>query len=122
MHAQKPHILTDRLKVAGALGIVLGIPLLMFIGFATLPSLVRGNQALYDAIEQQDLDRVRFLLRQGTDANSTSRGWQFFNPHDRYQRRRHFAAPPLIRALQLDAPDIAMALVSSGADVNARDE
>jgi Ankyrin repeats (3 copies) len=122
MHAQKPHVFTDRLKVIGALGIALGIPLLMFLGFSTLPILVRGNQDLYDAIERHDLSQVQLLLRQGADANSTSRGWQFFNPHDRHQRRRRFAVPPLIRALQLDAPEIAVALVSAGADVNARDE
>jgi ankyrin repeat protein len=122
MHAQKPHAFTDRLKVIGALGIALGVPLLMFIGFSTLPILVRGNQDLYDAIERRDLSRVQLLLRQGADANSTSRGWQFFNPHDRYQRRRRFSVSPFIRALQLDAPDIAVALVSAGAEVNARDE
>ena len=108
-----------RTKVAGALLIAAGVPILLFLGLFALPLLVRGNQDLYDAIERRDLQGVRALLRQGADANSTSRGFQVLSARDP-DRRRRFDAPPLIRAIQLDQPEIAAALLDRGADVNAR--
>jgi ankyrin repeat protein len=109
-----------RTKVAGALLIAAGIPMLLFLGLSALPIFVRGNQDLYDAIERRDLERVRALLHQGADANSTSRGFQFLSARNP-DRRRRFDAPPLIRAIQLDQPEIAAALIDKGADVNASD-
>jgi uncharacterized protein len=120
MYMRKPHVFIDRLRVTGALVIALGIPVLLFIGFSVLPIIARGNQELYDAIDQRDLNRVKLLLRQGADPNSTSRGLQFFNPRDP-SRRRRFDVPPLIRAIQLDSPEIVVALLDKGADVDARD-
>src|SRR5262249_53817063 len=120
MYTQKPRGFIDRMKVTGALVIALGIPVLLFVGFCVLAIFVRGNQALYDAIEQRDLDQVQLLLHQGSDANSTSRGWQFLNPRDP-DRRLRFDVPPLIRAIQLDYPEIAVALLDKGADGKARD-
>jgi ankyrin repeat protein len=120
MHTQKPRVFIDGLKVTGALVIALGIPVLLFVGLSILPLIARGNQELYDAIDQRDLNRVILLLRQGADPNSTSRGLQFFNPRDS-SRRRRFDVPPLIRAIQLDSPEIVAALLDKGADANARD-
>jgi ankyrin repeat protein len=120
MRTQRPRIFLERLKVTGALMIALGIPMLLFLGLSVLPVFVRGNQDLYDAIEQRDLHRVQGLLRQGADANSTSRGFQILSARDQ-DRRRRFDEPPLIRAIQLDHPEIAAALLNKGADVNARD-
>jgi uncharacterized protein len=120
MHTQNPRVLIDSLRVTGALVIALGIPVLLFVGFSVLPVIVRGNQELYDALDQRDLNRVKLLLGQGADPNSTSRGLQFFNPRDP-SRRRRFDVPPLIRAIQLDSPEIVVALLDQGADVNARD-
>jgi ankyrin repeat protein len=119
-HRHKPRARGDRLKVAGALLIAAGIPMLLFLGFSVLPVFVRGNQDLYDAIAQRDLNRVQALLRQGADPNSTWRGFQFLNPRAK-DRRRRFDDPPLIRAIQLNHSEIAEALLDKGADVNARD-
>jgi ankyrin repeat protein len=120
MRPQRPRIFIERLKVTGALVIALGIPMLLFLGLSVLPVFVRGNQDLYDAIEQRDLHRVQGLLRQGADANSTWRGLQILSARDQ-DRRRRFDEPPLIRALHLRHPEIAAALIDKGADVNARD-
>ena len=120
MRAQKPTTWIARLKVVGALLIAAGIPVLLFLGLSALPIFVRGNQDLYDAIGQRDLERVQTLLRQGADPNSTSRGFQILSARDP-DRRRRFDEPPLIRAIQLDHPEIAAALIDKGADVNARD-
>ena len=120
MHTPQPRPFSARLKVAGALLIAAGIPILLFLGYVALPVFWRGNQDLYDAIEQGDLSRVRMLLSRGADPNSRSRGFQFlrFRATD---RRRFFDEPPLIRAIQLRQTEIASALIARGADVNARD-
>ena len=120
MHTPKPRPFSARLKVAGALLIAAGIPILLFVGYLALPVFWRGNQDLYDAIEQGDLTRAQMLLSRGADPNSRSRGFQFlrFRATD---RRRFFAEPPLIRAIQLQQTEIAAALIAWGADVNARD-
>jgi len=120
MHTQKPSLRSARAKVVGALLIAAGIPALLFLGLSLLPIFVRGNQDLYDAVEQGDLQRVQTLLRQGADPQSTWRGFQLLSAHDQ-DRRRRFDAPPLIRAIQLKQPEIAAALIEYGADVNARD-
>jgi ankyrin repeat protein len=120
MRTRQPRTWSARTKVAGALLIAAGVPILLFLGLSALPLLVRGNQDLYDAIERHDLEGVRALLRQGADVNSTSRGFQILSARDP-DRRRRFDAPPLIRAIQLDQPEIAAALLDHGADVNARD-
>ena len=120
MRAQKPSPWSARAKVAGALLIAAGIPALLFLALSLLPSFVRGNQDLYDAIEQGDLERVQALLRQGADPQSTWRGLQLLSVRDQ-DRRRRFDAPPLIRAIQLKQPEIAAALIEHGADANARD-
>jgi len=121
MRTQQRRTWSARTKVAGAWLIAAGIPVLLLLGLSALPVFVRGNQDLYDAIEQGDLKRVQGLLRQGADANSTSRGFQFLSARDP-DRRRRFDVPPLIRAVQLDQPEIAAALLDNGADVNARDD
>jgi hypothetical protein len=120
MRPQKPRTWSARAKVAGALLIAAGIPMLLFLALSALPVFVRGNQDLYDAIEQRDLHLVQVLLSQGADANSTSRGFQILSSRSQ-DRRRRFDVPPLIRAIQLDHPGIAAALIGQGADVNARD-
>jgi len=120
MRTQKLSPRSARVKVAGALLIAAGIPALLFLGLSLLPIFVRGNQNLYDAIERGDLARVQALLRQGTDPQSTWRGFQLLSGRDR-DRRRQFDTPPLIRAIQLKQPEIAAALITHGADVNARD-
>ena len=120
MRTQKPSPWSARAKVAGALLIAAGIPALLFLGLSLLPSFVRGNQDLYDAIEQGDLERVQALLRQGADPQSTWRGLQLLSAHDQ-DRRRRFDAPPLIQAIQLTQPEIVTPLIEHGADVNARD-
>jgi ankyrin repeat protein len=120
MRVQKPTTWIARLKVVGALLIAAGIPVLLFLGLSALPIFVRGNQDLYDAIGQRDLDRVQALLCQGADPNSTSRGFQILSARDP-DRRRRFDDPPLIRAIRLDHAGIAAALIDKGADVNARD-
>jgi ankyrin repeat protein len=120
MRTRQPRTWSARTKVTGALLIAAGVPILLFLGLSALPLLVRGNQDLYDAIERHDLEGVRALLHQGADANSTSRGFQILSARDP-DRRRRFDAPPLIRAIQLDQPEIAAALLDQGADVNARD-
>ena len=120
MRIATPRPFGARVKVAAALLIAAGIPLLLFLGYLALPIFWRGNQELYEAIESRDLARVQRLLHQGADPNSRSRGFQFlrFGATD---RRRLSAEPPLIRAIQLQQTEIAAALVASGADVNARD-
>jgi ankyrin repeat protein len=120
MSTPKLRPFSARLRVAGALLIAAGIPILLFLGYLSLPIFWRGNQDLYDAIAQGDLTRVQMLLTRGADPNSKSRGFQFlrFRTSD---RRRFFAEPPLIRAIQLQRAEIAAALIASGADVNARD-
>jgi ankyrin repeat protein len=100
--------------------IAVGVPALLFLGLALLPIFVRGNQDLYDAIERGDRQQVQELLRQGADPQSTWRGLQLLNARDQ-DRRRRFDAPPLIRALELQQPEIAAVLIEHGADVNARD-
>jgi uncharacterized protein len=120
MRTPKPSPWSARAKVAGALLIAAGIPALLFLGLSLLPIFVRGNQDLYDAIEQGDLERVQTLLHQGADPQSTWRGFQLLSARDQ-DRRRRFDAPPLIRAIQLKQPEIAAALIEHGADVNARD-
>jgi ankyrin repeat protein len=120
MRTRQPRTWSARTKVAGALLIAAGIPVMLFLGLSALPIFVRGNQDLYDAIEQRDLHRVQVLLSQGADANSTSRGFQVLSSRDK-DRRRHFDEPPLIRAIQLDHSGIAAALIDTGADVNTRD-
>jgi ankyrin repeat protein len=120
MRTQQRRTWSARTKVAGALLIAAGVPILLFLGLFALPLLVRGNQDLYDSIERRDLEGVRVLLHQGADANSTSRGFQILSARDP-DRRRRFDAPPLIRAIQLDQPKIVAALLDHGADVNARD-
>jgi ankyrin repeat protein len=120
MRRQPPRTWSERTKVAAALLITVGIPLLLFLGLSALPRFVRGNQDLYDAIERHDLARVQALLRQGADANSTWRGFQLLSAHDP-DRRRRFDIPPLVRAIQLNQPEIAAALIDNGADINARD-
>jgi ankyrin repeat protein len=120
MRTQKPSPRSARVKVAGALLIAAGIPALLFLGLVLLPIFVHGNQDLYDAIEQGDLERVQGLLHQGADPQSTWRGFQLLSGRDQ-DRRRHFDAPPLIRAIQLKQPQIAAALIEHGADLNARD-
>jgi ankyrin repeat protein len=109
-----------RLRIAGALLIAAGIPLLLFLGYLALPVFWRGNQDLYEAIEAQDLVRVQMLLNRGADPNSRSRGFQFLHLRAS-DRRRYFDDPPLILAIQLRQSEIAAALVANGADVNARD-
>lgn len=120
MRAPVPRPLHARLRVAGALLIAAGVPLLLFLGYLALPVFWRGNQDLYEAIESPDLPRVERLLHQGADPNSRSRGFQFlrFGARD---RRRYFEEAPLIRAIRLQAPEIAAALVAAGADVDVRD-
>jgi ankyrin repeat protein len=120
MRTQKPRTWSARTKVAGALLIAAGIPAILFLGLSLLPIFVRGNQDLYDAIEQRDVERVQALLRQGADPQSTWRGFQLLSARDQ-DRRQRFDAPPLIRAIQLNQPEIAAALIDKGADVNARD-
>jgi ankyrin repeat protein len=119
-HGHKPRTRRDRMKVVGALLIAAGIPTVLFLGLSALPILVRGNQDLYDAIAQRHLQQVQRLLSQGADVNSTWRGFQLLSSHDQ-DRRRYFDAPPLIRAIQIDHPEIAAALIDNGADVNTRD-
>jgi ankyrin repeat protein len=120
MRAAMSRPFSARLKVAGALLIAAGIPLLLFLGYLALPVFWRGNQDLYEAIESHDLSRVQRLLHQGADPNSRSRGFQFLRvgTHD---RRRYMDDTPLIRAIRLQRPEIAGALIAAGADVNARD-
>jgi ankyrin repeat protein len=120
MYTPKPRPFSARIRVAGALLIAAGIPMLLFLGYLALPIFWRGNQDLYDAIAQGDLTRVQMLLTQGADPNSRSRGFQFlrFRAND---RRRFFAEPPLIRAIQLQRAEIAAALIASGADIDSRD-
>jgi uncharacterized protein len=120
MRTQKPSPWRTRAKVAAALLIAAGIPALLFLGLSMLPIFVRGNQDLYDAIEQGDRGRVQALLHQGADPQSTWRGLQLLSARDQ-DRRRRFDAPPLIRAIQLKQPEIALVLIDNGADVNARD-
>jgi ankyrin repeat protein len=108
------------LRVAGALLIAAGIPLLLFLGYLALPVFWRGNQSLYEAIESHDLAHVQMLLNRGADPNSRSRGFQFLRLWAS-DRRRYFDDPPLILAIQLRQSEIAAALVANGADVNARD-
>jgi len=120
LRIHKPSPSSARAKVAGALLIAVGVPALLFLGLSLLPIFVRGNQDLYDAIERGDRQHVQALLRQGADPQSTWRGLQLLNARDR-DRRRHFDAPPLIRAIGLQQPEIAAVLVEHGADVNARD-
>src|SRR5688500_15015031 len=119
MRTQKPSPWSARAKVVGALLIAAGIPALLFLGLSLLPLFVRGNQDLYDAIEQGDREQVQALLRRGADPQSTWRGFQLLSARDE-DRRRRFDAPPLIRAIELKQPEIAMALIEHGADVNAR--
>jgi ankyrin repeat protein len=114
------HPFSALLRVAGALLIAAGIPLLLFLGYLALPVFWRGNQNLYDAIESHDLARVQTLLNRGADPNSRSRGFQFLRLWAR-DRRRYFDDPPLILAIQLRQSEIAAALIANGADVNARD-
>ena len=109
-----------RLRVAGALLIAVGVPLLLFLGYLALPVFWRGNQDLYEAIESSDLPRVERLLQQGADPNSRSRGFQFLRVGTR-DRRRYFEEAPLIRAIRVREPEIAEALIAAGADVDARD-
>jgi len=120
MRLQKPSPWSARAKVVGALLIAAGIPALLFLGLSLLPFFVRGNQDLYDAIEHGDEERVQALLHQGADPQSTWRGFQLLSARHR-DRRRHFDAPPLIRAIQLRHQEIAAALIEHGADVNTRD-
>jgi ankyrin repeat protein len=119
-HDHKPRTRRDRMKIAGALLIAAGIPVMLILGLSALPIFVRGNQDLYDAIAQRDLSQVQRLLSQGADANSTWRGFQLLSSRDQ-DRRRHFDSPPLIRAIQVDHPGIAAALLDNDADVDARD-
>ena len=114
------HPFSARLRVAGALLIAAGIPLLLFLGYLALPVFWRGNQSLYEAIESHDLAHVQMLLNRGADPNSRSRGFQFLRLWAS-DRRRYFDDPPLILAIQLQQSEIAAALVANGADVNARD-
>jgi ankyrin repeat protein len=120
MQTPRPRTWSTRLKVAGALMLVVGVPMLLFLGLSVLPLFVRGNQDLYDAIDAHDLNRVQALLRRGADANSTWRGLQILSPQEQ-DRRRRFDAPPLMRAIQLDEPAIAAVLITHGADVKGRD-
>jgi ankyrin repeat protein len=115
-----PRPFSARLKVAGALLIAAGIPLLLFLGYLALPVFWRGNQDLYDAIASGDLTRVQTLLNQGADPNSASRGFQFLRLRTN-DRRRTFDDPPLIWAIRRQQPEIAAALITGGADVNAHD-
>ena len=114
------HPFSARLRIAGALLIAAGIPLLLFLGYLALPVFWRGNQDLYEAIEARDLARVQMLLNHGADPNSRSRGFQFLRLRAS-DRRRYFDEPPLILAIQLQQSEIAAALIAKGADVNARD-
>jgi ankyrin repeat protein len=118
--AATQHSFGARLRVAGALLIAAGIPLLLFLGYLTLPVFWRGNQNLYEAIEAHDLARVQTLLNRGADPNSRSRGFQFLRLWAG-DRRRYFDDPPLILAIQLRQGEITAALIAKGADVNARD-
>jgi ankyrin repeat protein len=111
---------STRLKVAGALLIAAGIPLLLFLGYLALPIFWRGNQDLYEAIESRDLARVQMLLNDGADPNSRSRGFQFMRLRAG-DRRRYFDDPPLILAIRLQQREIAATLIAKGADINARD-
>jgi ankyrin repeat protein len=108
------------LRVAGALLIAAGVPLLLFLGYLALPVFWRGNQNLYEAIEAHELARVQMLLNRGADPNSRSRGFQFLHLRAS-DRRRYFDEPPLILAIQLQQGEIAATLIAKGADVNARD-
>lgn len=114
------HPFSARLRVAGALLIAAGVPLLLFLGYLALPVFWRGNQNLYEAIGSHDLARVQTLLNRGADPNSRSRGFQFLRLWAS-DRRRYFDDPPLILAIQLQQSEIAAALIAKGADVNARD-
>ena len=78
MRTQKPSPWSARAKVVGALLIAAGIPALLFLGLSMLPLFVRGNQDLYDAIEQGDREQVQALFagalirnRRGAAFNST---------------------------------------------------
>ena len=114
------HHFRARLRVAGALLIAAGIPLLLFLGYLALPVFWRGNQVLYEAIESRDLARVQMLLNRGADPNSRSRGFQFLRLRAS-DRRRYFDDPPLILAIRLQQSEIAADLIAKGAEVNARD-
>jgi ankyrin repeat protein len=114
------HPFSARLRIAGALLIAAGIPLLLFLGYLALPVFWRGNQGLYEAIGSHDLARVQMLLNHGADPNSRSRGFQFLRLRAS-DRRRYFDDPPLILAIQLRQSEIAAALIAHGADVHARD-
>lgn len=119
-HTATQRPFSARLRIAGALLIAAGVPLLLFLGYLALPVFWRGNQNLYEAIEAQDLVRVQMLLNRGADPNSRSRGFQFLRLWAS-DRRRYFDDPPLILAIQLRQGEIAAALIANGADVNARD-
>jgi ankyrin repeat protein len=119
VNTSRPRPASARLRVVGALLIAVGVPLLLFLGYLALPVFWRGNQALYEAIEARDLVRVEKLLQGGAAPNSRSRGFQFLRlgAHD---RRRYFEEPALIRAIAMQQPEIAIALLNAGADANAR--
>ena len=104
-----PRPFSARLKVAGALLIAAGIPLLLFLGYLALPVFWRGNQDLYDAVASGDVTRVQMLLNQGADPNSASRGFQFLRLRTN-DRRRTFDDPPLIWAIRRQQSEIAAAI------------
>jgi ankyrin repeat protein len=80
-----------------------------------------GNQALYEAMREGDLDRMRALLDGGASPNSRSRGLQANILPSDYGHSVYYAYPPLVTAIEMGRLDMVRPLLEKGADPNWRE-
>ena len=79
-----------------------------------------GNQALYDAMHDRDLNRMRALLDGGASANSRSVGLRANILPSDYGRPVYHPYPPLVTAIDMGRVDMVRLLLDKGADPNWR--
>lgn len=104
----------ERIKGYIALTVLLLVILWFPLKFI-FPVIWQGNESLYVAIKEEDVSRVRALLDEGPDPNSTSRGFLWLLSED---EDFSYPYPPLFSAIRKNRPDIVRLLLDKGADIN----
>jgi ankyrin repeat protein len=79
-----------------------------------------GNQALYEAMHEGDLNQMRALLDSGASPNSRSRGLQANILPSDYGQPVYYLYPPLVTAIEMERLDMVRLLLERGADPNWR--
>lgn len=103
----------EKLKTAFGTAVIV-ILLLAFVAKLVAPLIFRGNRPLHEAVERGDANRVRRLLEEGADPNSTDGGVSS-GSEDLFDT---LPQSPLLAAVRGKRADIVALLIDKGANLN----